>query len=146
MLGLAIYAKQHTDVWDAAAALLRQHSGELSAHRQQSLLENLLAAASQMAASDKTRPGPGPPPLLYFEGPRVPPPPQRPVRFTVGLRLPAVGVGANGRQGSGPFLYDPFSAKRELVSAITEDGCRCHLSALSSSLQAAPRSGSYALQ
>ena len=53
VLGLAIYAKQHADVWDAAAALLREHSSELSAHRQQSLLENLLAAASQLAAADK---------------------------------------------------------------------------------------------
>lgn len=53
VLGLAIYAKQHADVWDAAAALLRSHAGELSAHRQQSLLENLLAAASQMAPGDK---------------------------------------------------------------------------------------------
>lgn len=53
VLGLAIYAKQHADVWDAAAALLREHPNELSAHRQQSLLENLLAAASQMSAADK---------------------------------------------------------------------------------------------
>ena len=35
VLGLAIYAKQHADVWDAAAALLREHSGELSVHRMQ---------------------------------------------------------------------------------------------------------------
>lgn len=35
VLGLAIYAKQHADVWDAAAALLREHSGELSSHRMQ---------------------------------------------------------------------------------------------------------------
>jgi hypothetical protein len=34
VLGLAIYAKRHADVWDAAAALLRDHSAELSAHRQ----------------------------------------------------------------------------------------------------------------
>lgn len=53
VLGLAIYAKQHADVWDAAAALLRDHATDLSAHRMQSLLENLLAAASQMAAQDK---------------------------------------------------------------------------------------------
>ena len=37
MLGLAIYSKQHADVWDSAAALLREHAGELSAHRMQSL-------------------------------------------------------------------------------------------------------------
>ena len=53
VLGLAIYSKHHADVWDAAAALLREHAGELSAHRMQSLLENLLAAASQMGAADK---------------------------------------------------------------------------------------------
>lgn len=53
VLGLAIYSKAHADVWDCAAALLREHPGELSAHRQQSLLENLLAAASQMAAADR---------------------------------------------------------------------------------------------
>ena len=53
VLGLAIYAKAHGDVWDAAAALLRCHASELSAHRQQSLLENLLAAASQMGAGER---------------------------------------------------------------------------------------------
>ena len=64
----------------------------------------------------RTRPGPGPPPLLYFLAPRPPPLPQRPVRFAVGLRRPNDGAGgSNGlvTQGSGPFLYDPFSAKRE---------------------------------
>ena len=53
MLGLAIYSKQHADVWDSAAALLREHAAELSVHRMQSLLENLLAAASQMGSADK---------------------------------------------------------------------------------------------
>jgi hypothetical protein len=115
VLGLAIYAKQHSDVWDAAAALLRDHGGELSAHRQQSLLENLLAAASQMAPADRARPGPGPPPLLFFGAPRPPPPPQRAVRFAVGLRRGGDALG--GRPGSGPFLYDPFSAKREQARA-----------------------------
>jgi hypothetical protein len=43
------------------------------------------------------------------------------VRFAVGLRQPNGGAGAsNGlvTQGSGPFLYDPFSAKREQARAL----------------------------
>ncbi|KAL4423746.1 hypothetical protein ABPG75_001047 [Micractinium tetrahymenae] len=116
VLGLAIYAKHHTDVWDAAGALLRDHASELGAHRMQSLLENLLAAASQMAAADKNRSGPGPPPLLFFLAPRRPPLPQRPVQFTIGLRQPGNGA-LTGRPGSGPSLYDPFSAKREQAAA-----------------------------
>lgn len=53
VLGLAMYAKQHTDVWDAASALLREHPGELSAHRMQSLADNLAASASNMAPADR---------------------------------------------------------------------------------------------
>lgn len=60
----------------------------------------------------RSRPGPGPPPLLFFQAPRPPPLPQRPVQFTIGLRQPGNSALA-GRPGSGPFLYDPFSAKRE---------------------------------
>ena len=40
---------------------------ELPAARQVSLLETLAAAASQMALSDKMRPGAGPPPLLVLK-------------------------------------------------------------------------------
>lgn len=40
---------------------------ELPSGRQVSLLETLAAAASQMAAKDKTRPAGGPPPLLTLE-------------------------------------------------------------------------------
>lgn len=53
ILGLAIYAKQHAEVWEAAAVLLRDHPAELSPHRQQSLLENMLAAAAQMAPAER---------------------------------------------------------------------------------------------
>lgn len=63
----------------------------------------------------RARPGPGPPPLLFLLAPRPPPLPQRPVRFTIGLRQPGNGA-LTGRPGSGPFLYDPFSAKREQAS------------------------------
>lgn len=145
----------HADVWDCAAALLREHPGDLSAHRQQSLLENLLAAASQMAPQDRwaregavldvslrglcyllgegrgwqplptirnppnsptaaasrSRPGPGPPPLLYFCEPRPLAPALRPLRFTVIAQPNSPGV--PGTPG-GPFLYDPFSAKRQV--------------------------------
>lgn len=67
----------------------------------------------------RSRPGPGPPPLLFFLSPRAPPPPLRPVHFTIGIRRPRRRLAAGGpaRQGSGPFLYDPFSAKREQARA-----------------------------
>ena len=119
MLGLAIYSRQHTDVWDAAAALLREHPGDLSSHRQQSLLENLLAAASQMAPADKARRGPGPPPLLWLVGPRPPAAALRPHRFPLAAPQPDAGSSAGGGGGAaGPlFLYDPFSARREQAAA-----------------------------
>ena len=40
---------------------------ELPVARQVSLLETLAAAASQMAAADKSRPTAGPPPLLFLQ-------------------------------------------------------------------------------
>ena len=40
---------------------------ELPVTRQVSLLETLAAAASQMAPTDKLRPGAGPPPLLFLQ-------------------------------------------------------------------------------
>lgn len=40
---------------------------ELPTTRQVSLLETLAAAASQMAQTDKMRPGAGPPPLLFLQ-------------------------------------------------------------------------------
>ncbi len=59
VLATAILAQQHSDVWDAAAMLLREHASELPGQRQASLLETLAAAASLMDAPQKNRPGPG---------------------------------------------------------------------------------------
>lgn len=59
MLATAILANQHSDVWDAAATLLREHWRQLSSDRQSSLLETLAAAAAQMAECHKRRPGAG---------------------------------------------------------------------------------------
>lgn len=53
ILGLAIYAQQHTAVWDSAALLLRDHPAELSSHRQRSLLENMVAASVQMDPTER---------------------------------------------------------------------------------------------
>lgn len=116
-LGLAIYAKRHGDVWDAAAALLRDHASSLSPHRMQSLLENLVAAASQMTPAEKARPGRGPPPLLLVWGPRPLPTTLQPVRLVVDPS--AVPQSPAGRQGL--FLYDPFAAKRKLEKAGSGD-------------------------
>lgn len=59
VLATAILAQQHSDVWDAAAMLLREHAGELPSARQASLLETLAAAASLMSPPQKSRAGPG---------------------------------------------------------------------------------------
>lgn len=59
VLATAILAQQHSDVWDAAAMLLREHAGELPSQRQASLLETLAAAASLMSPAQKSRAGPG---------------------------------------------------------------------------------------
>ena len=59
VLATAILAQQHSDVWDAAAMLLREHAAELTPTRQASLLETLAAAASLMQGPQKSRPGAG---------------------------------------------------------------------------------------
>lgn len=125
-LGLAIYAKRHCDVFDAAAALLRDHSKELSTHRMQSLLDNLVAAASQMAVGEKARPGRGPPPLLHVMGPRAVPDALAPLwiqplgndegnnnnnNHSTTSSDYLAAQSPSSRQNI--FLYDPFSAKRQ---------------------------------
>lgn len=115
-LGLAIYAKRHADVWDAAAALLRDHTKELSTHRMQSLMENLVAAASQMQANERARPGKGPPPLLRGPKTRPPPPALAPIWMVedpsaANATSPGSIQSPSSRQSL--FLYDPFSARRQ---------------------------------
>lgn len=113
-LGLAIYAKRHADVWDAAAALLREHSREISNHRIRSLYDNLKTASSNMSPQDKSRPGKGPPPILYLIGPK-------PLKEEKELHLldaedfkktPTSPIGSPS-SGATPFLYDAFAAKRK---------------------------------
>jgi len=107
-LGLAIYAKRHGDVWDAAAALLREHSASLSPHRMQSLLDNLMASASHMGPKEKARPGRGPPPLIYYVMARDPPGALRPRYIEVSPEAPP-----QSPAGQRLFLYDPFADKRK---------------------------------
>lgn len=112
-LGLAIYAKRHADVWDAAAALLREHCAYLSSHRIQSLFDNLQAAAAQMSAKDRARPCKGPPPVLFLVS-------MKPLEGSNALKLlDLTRLGAfhtspiMSPKESNPFLYDAFSAKRK---------------------------------
>ena len=109
-MGLAIYAKRHADVFDTASALLKEHSSELSTHRMQSLLDNILAAASQMTEAEKQfRSNGGPPPLVHNPRPMELKYDKKPMLFNVDL---------DGKETSadnskyGVFLYDPFSEKR----------------------------------
>lgn len=113
-LGLAIYAKRHADVWDAAAALLREHSREISNHRIRSLYDNLKTASSNMVPQDRIRPGRGPPPILFLVGPE-PLKGERSLHVMNPDRLmksPTSPIGSPST-GTTPFLYDPFAAKRK---------------------------------
>jgi hypothetical protein len=122
LLGLAISTKQHSQVWDASAKLLRKHSSELSSHRMQSLLENLSAAASHMNIhpKEKVRTGAGPPPLVYLVGAKPLVAHAAPTRlFMMMGGGDGISGGDGGGQGGspggkkGPFLYDPFTEKRK---------------------------------
>ena len=131
VLGLSIYAKRHADVWDAAAALLRDHTKDLSPHRMQSLMDNLVAAASQMVPQEKNRAGAGPPPLLHALAPRSPPLALAPIWIEQDLNAAAASVQSpSARQGL--FLYDPFSARRQKqrgqqrTKAKGDDGTTVH--------------------
>lgn len=109
-LGLAIYANRHVDVWDAAAALLRQHSALLSPHRIGSLYDNLKAASSNMSPADKMRPGLGPPPVVYLVGPE----PLKGERTILVLNNVVAHEGSvSDRKSSTPFLYDAFASKKQ---------------------------------
>ncbi len=113
-LGLAIYAKRHADVWDAAAALLREHSNEVSRHRIRSLYDNLKTASSNMSQQDKARPGKGPPPILFLRGP-MPLKGERSLHCIDTEHLMKSPTSPIGSPSSGPtpFLYDPFAARRK---------------------------------
>lgn len=102
--------------------LLREQHAFLGAGRQLSLLETLSAAATQMAAGDKLRPGPGPPPLISFVRALPPAEPFRPVLLW-GASAPqasskrtmlwVLSTHVNHHSTArGPFIYDPFSDKR----------------------------------
>jgi len=113
-LGLAIYASRHADVWDAAAALLREHSHELSQHRIRSLYDNLKTASSNMAAKDKVRPGKGPPPVLYLIKPQVLGGENALHLFDSSVLRNAISSPITSPTCSQtPFLYDAFAAKRQ---------------------------------
>jgi hypothetical protein len=121
LLGLAISTKQHSQVWDASAKLLRKHSFELNSHRMQSLLENLSAAASHMniQPKEKVRAGAGPPPLIYLIGAKPLVADAAPARLFMMMGGGDSNGGDGGGQGGspggkkGPFLYDPFTEKRK---------------------------------
>lgn len=113
-LGLAIYASRHADVWDAAAALLREHSHELSEHRIRSLYDNLKTASSNMAAKDKFRPGKGPPPVLYLVKPQALEGERTLHLFDSNVLRKAITSPITSPTSSQtPFLYDAFAAKRQ---------------------------------
>ncbi|KAK9846875.1 hypothetical protein WJX84_009549 [Apatococcus fuscideae] len=113
VLNTAILAAQHSDVWDAAALLLREHCSELLPSRQESLLNTLAAAAHQMGIDDRQRSGPGPPPLLIFCRCLPLPEPLRPQELQI---LP---TNARGPQ-EGPFIYSAFGDRQQQQQAAAE--------------------------
>ena len=114
-LGLAIYANRHADVWDAASALLREHSALLSPHRVRSLYDNLKAASLNIPAVEKFRLGRGPPPIVYLIGPR-PMEGEREVLVLGHPELDATSGDHADRKTSTPFLYDALASKRKEAS------------------------------
>ncbi len=112
-LGLAIHANRHADVWDAASALLREHSAHLSPHRVRSLYDNLKAASLNISPADKFRPGRGPPPIVYLVGPR-PLEGERKIHEVFGEdAVDPTSRNSSGRKTSTPFLYDALASKRK---------------------------------
>ncbi|DBA86334.1 TPA: hypothetical protein ACH3X2_005568 [Trebouxia sp. C0005] len=119
VLATAILAGQHPDVWDAAGLLLREHYKELPTARQVSLLETLAAAASQMAQTDKTRPGAGPPPLLFLQRALPPAEHLRPQHLNLFIaKTPAES--AIGTKS--PFIFNAFAAREEQARPRTQEG------------------------
>jgi len=121
-LGLAIYASKHADVWDAAAALLREHGNHISQHRVRSLYDNLVAASSHMSPNDRIRPGKGPPPTLHLIGP---------CELTSDSALHVFDKKMLSNTDMSPmgsptvaknlFLYDAFADKRREREALPDD-------------------------
>ncbi|KAL0049175.1 hypothetical protein WJX82_008170 [Trebouxia sp. C0006] len=119
VLATAILAGQHPDVWDAAGLLLREHYKELPTARQVSLLETLAAAASQMAQTDKARPGAGPPPLLFLQRALPPAEHLRPQH----LNLFVAKTPAESAIGTkSPFIFNAFAAREEQARPRPQEG------------------------
>jgi hypothetical protein len=119
-LGMAILARKHAQVWDAASTLLREHYKEISTHRMQSLIENLAAAASQLASQlpkgDKIIRPTGPGPLLSDPEPRPTAAQQDthpPHRLLIRPEDTTTSASKTPLSRDQFFLYDPFTVKRK---------------------------------
>lgn len=123
-LGMAILARKHAQVWDAASTLLREHYKEISTHRMQSLIENLAAAASQLPKGDKSIRPTGPGPLLSDPEPR-PTAAQRdthpPHRLLIRPEGTTTSTSKTPVSRDQLLLYDPFIVKRKEEQAKNRD-------------------------
>lgn len=88
----------------------------LSAAYQSSLMDAMSSAASAMSSRGRSRPGQGPGPLVQLKRALAAPPALQPVRL---------GGAASGRRsdaGHGPFIFNPYEAKRQgaIVAAAAD--------------------------
>ena len=121
-LSAAIASGAHASVWDAAAALLSRHAPLLPASRQDVLARTLDAAAAQMAAGDRARPGvgAGPPPLLAWVATPHPSGDDAP-RPLEKDGWPAPRGRSKGR-GDGPFIFSALGGERRAAAATPAAG------------------------
>jgi hypothetical protein len=77
-----------------------------------SLIDALQQAAGGMSRRARTRPGPGPGPWVALKRILPGPPPLQPVA----LALVAGGAGGGAAQ-QGPFIFNPYAAKRSAAAA-----------------------------
>jgi hypothetical protein len=95
-----------------------------------SLIDALQQAAGGMSRRARTRPGPGPGPWVALKRILLGPPPLQPVV----LALAGGGAGAGAAQ-QGPFIFNPYAAKRSAAAAagavqavewVSRRACSCH--------------------
>ena len=116
-LAAARTANSPIEAWEAAALILREHGPALPPAHQAAVLEALAQAAARFPQRALSRGGPGPAPLAMVRRVAPPPPALAPVRLAGSAGGRRGGGGAGGGAGggggdAGPFIFNPYAARR----------------------------------
>ncbi|KAF6256009.1 hypothetical protein COO60DRAFT_151357 [Scenedesmus sp. NREL 46B-D3] len=124
VVSIARAASAPVESWEAASTLLRESYPLLPQSLQVSLMEGCAAAGAAMGSRARQRPGPGPGPQVQLKRVLPGPPCLQPLHLSATDMAPAGSASAPGSKkgegssaNAGPFIFNPYAAKRKGASA-----------------------------